>query len=368
MREYLDWQQDSGRVRVRVHRRVLAGLEREGAELMSGVALGTVSESAREVLVEDFAPLGPGGELDPSLPAVGYFVTGELTEDDRAFVARYFAGTPHVVLRFEVGADGVRLANVLVEPDGGQTQQRPAAPAGAAPRHRVHYRAGELPAREVAAEPEESEAGWRRLLWPAVAIIAGFLIGGTAYMALRNDSPQPTTETRQEAPKDTMPAPPPASVPPAAEPAAPAEAPPSNEADRSSEMSANRSEVQQGVRTTIDRWRTTLLSQDIDSHVALYAPSVGPYFTKNRMSRPEIAEEIRQMVKRYGPIRKYKITELTIAPVDANHAIANFRKEWATQGNRFTGAEKEQLRFVRQGSEWQIASEQELKVYWIHRK
>jgi hypothetical protein len=74
------------------------------------------------------------------------------------------------------------------------------------------------------------------------------------------------------------------------------------------------------------------------------------------------------MMARYGPVRKYKISDLTVAAVDGNHAIANFRKEWATQGNKFAGAEREQLRFVREGSEWRIASEQELKVYWVHRK
>jgi hypothetical protein len=130
----------------------------------------------------------------------------------------------------------------------------------------------------------------------------------------------------------------------------------------------NKAEIQKGVREALERWRTSLLSQDVEGHVALYAASVGPYFTKSRMSREQIADEVRQMVRRYGPINQYKISELTVAPVDANHAIANFRKQWATAGNKFAGAEREQLRFVREGSEWRIASEQELKVYWVRRK
>jgi hypothetical protein len=48
---------------------------------------------------------------------------------------------------------------------------------------------------------------------------------------------------------------------------------------------------------------------------------------------------------------------------DAKHAIANFRKQWKTAGNKFSGDEKEQLKFERQGSAWLITSEQELKVY-----
>lgn len=370
MREYLDWQQDRGPVRVRVHRRVLAGLEREGAAEMTGVLLGSVSPSAREVLVEDFLPLGRGGEFDGrSTPAVGYFVAGDLREEDRAFVARHFAGRPHVVLRFELGNDGVRLANVLVEPDGLQPE-RPAIP-GATPKHRVLYRAGEEPADEEPAgevvEAEREASGLRRFFWPAVAIAAGFLIGGTAYMTLRGDSPRgPAAEARNTAPpKDPMPVPPPTAVAPAD---APPKAAPPNEADRTVEPPANRAEVQSGVRASLDRWRASLLSQDIDGHVALYAPSVGPYFTKSRVTRNQIADEVRQMVKRYGPVNQYKISDLTVAPLDANHAIANFRKQWQTAGNKFSGAEREQLRFARQGSEWLITSEQELKVYWVRKK
>ncbi len=350
MREYLDWQQEGGPVKIRIHRRVLAGLERQGLESFRGVALGSASPEAREVVVEDFALLGPGGEFEEHLlPAVGYFRSGlELTDEDRDWVARQFPGKPHVVLLFEAGAEGVRLSRVLVEPQGLQSTRRPAAPST----HRVHYRAGEPPpaVRDLEADPEPL---WRRFLWPAVAIVGGLLIGGGAYTAL-HESP----------PRNPTPAPQPVSEAPVASPVSPA----SNEADRSMSPPPNRAEVQQQVRAVLDRWSESLLNNDVDAHAAAYAPWVGPYFTKARVTRAEIAAEARQTLKQYGLLKDYRISDVTVAVVDANHAIANFRKQWSTAGNRFAGAEREQLKLTRQGSEWLITSEQELKVYWVRRK
>jgi len=155
MREYLDWQQERGPVRIRIHRRVLAGLERQRGEPFRGVALGSVSPETREVIVDDFALLGPASEYQEHvLPAVGYIRSGlALTEEDRDWVARQFAGKPHVVLLFEAGSDGVRLSSVLVEPGGLHSPRRPAAPST----HRVRFRAEEPPPPAVeqpVADPE----------------------------------------------------------------------------------------------------------------------------------------------------------------------------------------------------------------------
>jgi hypothetical protein len=57
----------------------------------------------------------------------------------------------------------------------------------------------------------------------------------------------------------------------------------------------------------------------------------------------------------------YRISDLTIAPLDADHAIANYRKIWSTAGRRFAGDQREQMKFARQGDAWRITSQQELK-------
>jgi hypothetical protein len=365
MREYLEWQQDTGPVKIRVHRRVLAGLEARAAGAR-GIVLGRVSPETPEVVVEDFAILGAGGFDSHVLPAVGYFRSGELTDEDREFLARQFAGQPHVVLLLEPNSDGLRIARILVNPDGLQSPRR----AAGAPSHRVLFRADPPPV-PVEEEAEDPTERWRRRLWPAVAIVGGFLIGVVAYTAMRGSPPaEPPPVARH---KDPMPVPPPMTEAPAPAPAQQ----PSQGADRAAETAPeaprtdapfSRAEVQQQVRAALDHWRESLLRQNVEAYVNAYAPTVGPYFTKSRATRADIAAETRQMIKRYGPIREHTISDLSIGPSDANHAVVNFRKQWGTAGDRFAGAEREQLKFARHGSEWLITSEQELKVYWVRRK
>jgi hypothetical protein len=131
---------------------------------------------------------------------------------------------------------------------------------------------------------------------------------------------------------------------------------------------ADRVEIQNQVRETLGLWTASLLAGDVEGHASVYAESVAPYFTKSRVSREQVAAEVRGMLKRYGRLTTYKISDVTIAPVDADHAIANFRKSWSTVGRRFAGEEREQLKFAREGSGWRITSEQELQVYWVRRK
>jgi hypothetical protein len=100
MREYVDWEE--GRTRVRVHRRVLAGLEREPPGAVAGLVFGTVSPG--EVLIEDYAT---GVEqADSPLEPVGYFrvIDGpEETAVEPGF------GLLSVLLLFRRGDDRVTL-------------------------------------------------------------------------------------------------------------------------------------------------------------------------------------------------------------------------------------------------------------------
>jgi len=126
MSEYIDWQPDDNPVKARVHRRVLAGIEREGSEGFRGVLLGSTSPVTREVLVEDFARLESGPDFRAiedwfagwnrhSLPAVGYFRAGtgdqgEITENDRELFAKYFPDKLSILLLFQIRDGKAELA------------------------------------------------------------------------------------------------------------------------------------------------------------------------------------------------------------------------------------------------------------------
>lgn len=206
---------------------------------------------------------------------------------------------------------------------------------------------------------------------------------GMHWSNLRQDPVDSTTSTPPVSP--AVPAPvspavpgPVSTAPPASTPAVPESPPPSpspspSDADRSLELPKpagrqNQAEVQRQIRTVLTRWADSLLDDDIEAHVKLYAPSVSPYLKKNRASRAQIRDEVNRMMDRYDRLKSYKISDVTIASVDADHAIAHFRKRWETADRKYAGEEREEMKFVRNGADWQISSEQELKIYWLRKR
>jgi hypothetical protein len=380
MGDYLEWQKDGKGVKIRIHPRVLAGLDLEPAAEFAGILLGSASPVTREVTVEDFARIAPGAEFPTveewfanwnrrSLPAVGYFKVGpagvRIADDDRDEFSRHFLDALNILVLFQRDAGGTRLEESWVQPGPlareRQTPSPRVAPPAAAPR----------PLREDENEPEARRPS--HLFGQIAAVGAGFLIGVVAYLALRGEKPRPLPPAPPAAAYSVAPAG--RSAPKGAAPV-PKASPFDNQgsdADRAVEpvnmgASGNRGEVQQQIRQVLGRWSDTLIHNDVGAHVNLYAPSVSPYFRQSHAGRDQVRDDIRRMVDRYGPITSYKISDLTVTPVNANQAVATFHKSWQTAGNKFSGEEKERLKFTRQGGDWLIASEQELKVYRVHRQ
>ena len=322
MREYVESGQHGGGTPVLIHQRVFAGLEREAGDC-SGLLFGSASPD--EVVVEDFVP-GMSGAQRPE--AVGYFrVT---SNEEELAQTTWDAGLLPVVLVFRREAEGLTLAQTVVKQRLGETT----------PSHRVLFRAETEPTAWV---DEAETRPLKRIVWPVVAIAAGLALGAGIYtwVSGSGERPEPVKEAR---------APEPAPIPEADRVVAPPVPPP--KADR---------DVHQEIRETLGKWAATMMTSDFAGHAELYAASVDPYFTKGPATRAEIADEVWGNLKRYGPMTTYRISDLTIAALDADHAIANYRKTWATAGRRFAGDRREQMKFAREGAAWRITSQQELK-------
>src|SRR5689334_2612028 len=118
MNEYLEWKEDGSPI-VRVHRRVLAGLEHEPQPEFDGVLLGSVSAESREVAVEDFAPLD--ARARHSLDVVGYFRVGrdgdlKIEDAEREAFDSHFPDALQVFLLFDRAPEGMQWADVYVQP------------------------------------------------------------------------------------------------------------------------------------------------------------------------------------------------------------------------------------------------------------
>lgn len=118
----------------------------------------------------------------------------------------------------------------------------------------------------------------------------------------------------------------------------------------------------------LDQWRRTLIDRDLDAQVALYAPAVGRFFNKRNVSRDDVRSEKKRFLNRYPEFVKYDVSDIRVESMENDRAVLTFRKEWDARGrNRFAGAERQRLTLVRDGRNWQIVGEEELKVYWVRR-
>ena len=74
------------------------------------------------------------------------------------------------------------------------------------------------------------------------------------------------------------------------------------------------------------------------------------------------------MLARYPEFRKYDIRDVRLESMDGERAVVVFRKDWDVRGRgRFAGSEQQRLTLDRESGSWQIAREEETKVYWVRR-
>jgi hypothetical protein len=123
-----------------------------------------------------------------------------------------------------------------------------------------------------------------------------------------------------------------------------------------------------GVQAVLDRWSTAIKHGDADAAAQCYAPQVATYFDLHNADRDQVRRAIRHSLSRYGGLDIYRLSGIKITPVAADRAVVTFRKHWQTSGYRKSaGEEQERLVLVHNQGAWQIASEQEEKIYWTHR-
>jgi hypothetical protein len=67
-------------------------------------------------------------------------------------------------------------------------------------------------------------------------------------------------------------------------------------------------------------------------------------------------------------IAKLSLTNIAFHDMEGPRVTATFDKEWDFRGTKgFAGSEKQEMVFVKKEGHWRIASERELRVYWVRR-
>jgi Domain of unknown function (DUF4440) len=407
---------------------VFAAVPRRGAET-GGLLLGR--READRIVVDDFEPVpsehrfGPSYRLSDADRAVlgetlQWFRNGEhtdlrvlgfyrsqmlpdfdLSKDDEELLSTHFTDAEDLVLMIRPTRLGTSVADFFMRRQGrseeafmplpfpftesAELPHEPPEPAQAAPIEAPPVEP-ELPVAATAAEsvvpepvaiswppprprlvpePEpRSKGGW---LWYTGAALLGLVGGALGYLALRPDvgaaskPAPPPAATAATAPAAPAPATTPAPVP-----QKPPAAPPVS-AERAGEDLLN-SRESTAIRGLLTRWSSALKRGDVQAATNCYAPIVSPYFSRQDVSRDAVRQTIRQSLARNGKLEIYRLSEIQISPGGEDRAVVTFRQHWQAAGHaKSAGEEQERMTLVRNHGLWQIASEQEQKVYWARK-
>lgn len=367
---------------VAFRRRAMQGIHREVSEAFTaaphrGAETGGILLGRREddrIVVEDFEPVpsehrfGPSyrlseadcellretlewfrGGVQPGLSVLGFYRSHtapevELCQEDEDLMRVYFDPSEDVVLLVKPSLMGTSEADFFVRRCG-HAMQPPAVdparannpPAAAAPPPLMTW-PPPRPRRE--AESERAAVAGRRRRWPwyAAALLLGLAGGALGYLWWHPDAgvariaataapPAPPLDTRPIV--EGTPAPP--------------------EPDTA------------GVHELVDRWAGALRRGDVESAAQCYAPVVSTYFSRHDVPREAVRQSILRDRARYGRLDVYRVTGVTITPVNDSRAVVTFRKHWHWQASgrgRPAGEEEERMTLVRTDGVWRISSEQ----------
>ncbi|MGI8545032.1 MAG: L,D-transpeptidase Cds6 family protein [Aridibacter sp.] len=127
-------------------------------------------------------------------------------------------------------------------------------------------------------------------------------------------------------------------------------------------------EIKNDISDRISSWKSQTESQDLDDYMNGYADRVD-YYTKRGVSKNFVRNDKQRAFSKYDSV-KFDISNIRISPSsDGRTANVVFDKEWNFSGveDNSSGKVQQQLKLKKQGGNWLITSEKDLKVYYVSR-
>jgi serine/threonine protein kinase len=139
--------------------------------------------------------------------------------------------------------------------------------------------------------------------------------------------------------------------------------PPQPAAAPSSQETSQRD--RQAILQVIETWRTTVISNDIPSHMQCYAPIVDRYFGWTNASNARIESDKQKTCLRCVRFEDYTVSNVSFDAIGDDRARVSLRKSWdcvRPDGSHYRGYERQQLAFRKIDGRWRITSETESDV------
>jgi hypothetical protein len=135
------------------------------------------------------------------------------------------------------------------------------------------------------------------------------------------------------------------------------------------ETEAAKADVPGDIMGFLERWRTSLVKGDLDTHTELYALRLEQFFRQKNVPRAAVRREKERLLRLYPSMDHYELRNVKVESMRGDRATVTFRKDWTASGGerRFAGSENQRLTLRRAGPTWQIVREEETKIHWVRR-
>jgi hypothetical protein len=120
------------------------------------------------------------------------------------------------------------------------------------------------------------------------------------------------------------------------------------------------------MQALLDTYQSAIRSKNLAQLGQCYAPVLETYYGSHDVPKEAALREISRAFATYQSVVKLSFRNITWREADNKRAIATLDKEWDFRGPKeFAGDERQELVLVKNGDQWRIASEKELRVYWV---
>jgi hypothetical protein len=116
------------------------------------------------------------------------------------------------------------------------------------------------------------------------------------------------------------------------------------------------------IRGLIYHWADTLVSGNLDAHMALYAPSLDRFQGLSNVSRDSVRDDRQRLMRSFSGVRRFEIHDLRISNTSEDTAAADFRLMWSAGAYENASSVSHRLQLRRIGNAWKIAGEERLRL------
>jgi hypothetical protein len=127
-------------------------------------------------------------------------------------------------------------------------------------------------------------------------------------------------------------------------------------------------DAEQQIRSLLDQWVVSFKEKDLQRQVDCYAPQLDIYYRKQNVPQAYIQDNKSHAFSAIAEIRKFEISHVNVSLDGPQSGTVTFDKTWDTSlisGKRFAGSEMERLKVTMIDGSWRIASEEEVKIYYV---